>query len=187
MSVAPRTPRPDARDVVLARALAVGRRRRYPWAVAAAAVILAAGAAAWLGTSLARERRAAALLTARVQALQDTIGILRSPGTRVVQIPVSTNGQVGSVTIYADSVTHRWLVSCYHLAPNQPGEAYQLWFVTTQGMTSAALMPMTTPEPMIVGLETPRGAGAVTGAAMSIEPAGGSRAPTGPMVFHLTL
>ena len=122
-----------------------------------------------------------------MSALQDTLSLIRSPATRVVQIPVATNGRVGAVTIFADTASHRWLVTCHGLSPNQPGQAYQIWFITEQGMKSAAVMPMDSPHPMVLALDMPGGGVRVMGAAMSIEPMPGSPEPKGPMVFHLSL
>ena len=128
-------------------------------------------------------------LAARVRALEDTVStFIHGPATRLIQIPVSTGGRVGSVTIFADSVRHRWLVRCDGLAPNARDQAYQLWFITDKGMVTAALMPMDEDLPMVMALEMPPPAhGQVMGAAMSIEPRAGSASPSGPMVFHLEL
>jgi len=78
-------------------------------------------------------------------------------------------------------------VACENLAPNEPDETYQLWFATEAGMVTAAVMPMSDSRPMWMTLEVPAGVARVTGAAMSIEPRRGSRAPTGPMVFQVKI
>ena len=190
---APRTPRPELKGRVLARALAPRRR----WPLAAAAVITLAvggGGGAWwayrtIGT-LTTERDG---LAARVHALEDTVStFIHGPATRLIQIPVSTGGRVGAVTIFADSVRHRWLVRCDGLAPNASDQAYQLWFITDRGMATAAVMRMDQDKPMVMALEMPRGEGGeadqrVLGAAMSIEPRAGSASPSGPMVLHRLL
>jgi hypothetical protein len=188
MSVPPRIPRPELKGRVLARALA--RRRRWPLAVAAALVVVAAG----VGSAWWAQRTIAALATerdrlaARVAALEDTVSsFIHDPATRLVQVPVSTGGRVGSVTIFADSARHRWLVRCDGLAPNARDQTYQLWFVTDKGMRPAAMMPMDRDQAMVMGLPLPRTGERVTGAAMSIEPRAGSASPSGPMVFHLEL
>ena len=188
MSVPPRTPRPELKGRVLARALA--RWRRWPLAVAAALVVVAAG----VGSAWWAQRTIAALvaerdrLTARVAALEDTVAsFIHDPATRLIQVPVSTGGRVGSVTFFADSARHRWLVRCDGLAPNAGDQAYQLWFVTDKGMRSAAVMAMDRDQPMVMGLPLPRMGERVTGAAMSIEPRAGSASPSGPMVFRLDL
>src|SRR5437867_5711090 len=117
---------------------------------------------------------------------------LHGPATRLIQIPVSTGGRVGSVTIFADSMRHRWLVRCDGLAPNARDQAYQLWFITRDGMKSAALMPMDTDQPMVMALDMPRGGAggagvveSVMGAALTIEPRAGPTAPRRPLLFHL--
>jgi hypothetical protein len=112
---------------------------------------------------------------------------VRGHATQLIQIPVSTGGRVGSVTIFADSVRHRWLVRCDGLAPNARDQAYQLWFITEQGMATAAVMPMDQDKPMVMGLEMPGADQRVLGAAMTIEPRAGSASPSGPVVFHRLL
>lgn len=179
MAAAPRRPRPELKDRVLDRARA-GRRVQWRLLAAAAALLLALA-----GSGLVWRR--ANRLDADLAAVQDTLGLLRQPGGRVVMIPVLAGGRSGALAIYADSLTRRWLVTCHHLTPNLPGEAYELWFVTGTGVRSAAMMPMDRDTPMVMTLEAPTGIGPVTGVAMSIEPRTGSVAPTGPMLFRVDL
>ena len=186
MLAAPRTPRPELKGRVLGRALTP--RRRWPLAAAAMITLTAGGGAWWayrtIGT-LAAERDG---LATRVHALEDTVStFIHGPATQLIQIPVSTGGRVGTVTIFADSVRHRWLVRCDGLAPNARDQAYQLWFITEQGMATAALMPMDLDKPMVMGLEMPGADHRVLGAAMTIEPRAGSASPSGPVVFHRLL
>jgi len=188
MLAAPRTPRPELKGRVVARALA--RRRRWGGPLAAAAVItlILGGGAWWAYRTIGRLTAERDGLVTRVQALEDTVStFIHGPATRLIQIPVSTGGRVGSVTIFADSARHRWLVRCDGLAPNARDQAYQLWFITDRGMATAAVMPMDQDKPMVMGLETPGADQRVMGAAMSIEPRAGSASPSGPMVFHLLL
>jgi hypothetical protein len=188
MSVPPRTPRPELKGRVLARAVARGRR--WPLALAAALVVVTAGvgSAWWAYRTIEALGADRDRLAAHVAALEDTVSsFIHDPATRLIQVPVSTGGRVGSVTIFADSVRHRWLVRCDGLAPNARDQAYQLWFVTDQGMRPAAVMPMDRDQPMVMGLPLPQAGERVTGAAMSIEPRAGSVSPSGPMVFHLDL
>jgi len=180
-------PPPGLKARVLARAGAAGARPRWPLALAAGLALLAGGLAWWGRTESLRVAETEGRLADAMAAYRDTLSLLRSPGVRVIQIPVSTNGQAGAVTIFADTMTHRWLVTCHHLAPNQPGQVYQLWFITSTGMTSAAVIAEAGNVPMVKALEMPKGAGTVMGAAMSIEPAAGVTAPTGPLVFHYML
>ena len=186
MLATPRTPPPELRGRVLARALV--RRRRWPLAAAALLVAGTAGGAWWARRTIDTLTLERDRLTSRVQALEDTIGtFIHGAGTELLQIPVSTGGRVGAVTIFADSVRHRWLVRCDGLAPNARDQAYQLWFITETGVETAAVMPMDEDRPMVMALDMPRGGGRVMGAAMSIEPRAGSPSPSGPMVFHRML
>jgi anti-sigma-K factor RskA/sigma-70-like protein len=173
----------------LARRIKAGDERAVAaWRLAAAAglaLVMAGGA--WAAVTMHRLTVERGRLAARVSALADTLSLIRRPGTRVMQIPVSTNGRVGAVTIFVDSATQRWLVTCHGLSPNLPGEAYQMWFITEQGMKSAAVMPIEASHPMVFALEMPAGSARVLGAAMSIEPMPGSPEPKGPMVFQLNL
>ena len=179
MAATPRTPDPELKARILARATVAPRRSAWPLAAAALLVLGVAGSGLLL--------RRAVRLQADLAAARDTLGLLRQPGTRVIAIPVVTAGRPGELTIFADSVSHRWLVTCHNLTPNAPGEAYQLWFVTERGMRTAALMPMDRPAPMVVALDMPQGAGKVMGVAMSLEPRDGSAEPKGPMLFHVDL
>src|SRR5205814_1498681 len=125
----PEVPRPELRAAVLARSR--GGRRRPRWAVsplAAAAVLLVVVGAGWAGVSLQRLGGRVRALETRLAAAQDTMRLLRGPGTRVVQVPVRTAGRLGSVTLFADTVAGRWYVACENLAANRPDEAYPLWF-----------------------------------------------------------
>ncbi len=104
MLAAPRTPRPELKGRVVARALA--RRRRWGGPLAAAAVItlILGGGAWWAYRTIGRLTAERDGLVTRVQALEDTVStFIHGPATRLIQIPVSTGGRVGSVTIFADS------------------------------------------------------------------------------------
>ena len=189
MLASPHAPRPELKGRVLGRALAPRRRWVAPFAAAAVLVLAVGGSALWVYRTIGALTAERDGLAARVQALQDTVStFIHGTATRLIQIPVSTGGRVGAVTIFDDSARHRWLVRCDGLAPNARDQAYQLWFITDKGMVTAALMPMDQDEPMVMALEMPPPVhGQVMGAAMSIEPRAGSASPSGPMVFHLEL
>ena len=160
--------------------------RRWPLALAAVLAV-SAGGLGWWGWRESRDLASTrGNLNDAIAAYRDTLSLLRSPSTRVMNIPVSTNGQVGAVTIFADTLTHRWMVTAHHLAVNQPGQVYQLWFITTTGTVTASVIPVSGSAPTVEVLEVPKGE-VVTGVQMTIEKGLGSPAPTGPMVFHYLL
>src|SRR5207302_9043918 len=168
LSAAPRTPRPELKGRVLARALAPRRRWKGPLAAAAViTLVMGGGGGAWgayltIGT-LTTERDG---LVARVQALEDTVSTFtHEPATRLIQMPVSTGGRVGALTIFADSVRHRWLVRCDGLAPNARDQGYQRWCITDKGMVIAAVIAMGEVLPMAMALEMPPPAHGQVGAA----------------------
>jgi len=195
MTPNPRDPRPELRARVLARAVRPGKgRRRWVWRAAAAVLVLVlgGGAAYWARDTIAALSADRDRLAAELAAVRDTLGFVRGPATRVVWAPVTTNGRLGTVTIFADSATRRWLVRCEGMAPNEADETYQFWFVTAGGLKRAAVMTMDEGDATVMAMafEVPAEVGPVTGAAMSIEPraaGGGSGEPRGPMVFHLRL
>jgi hypothetical protein len=152
--------------------------------VVAAAVVAAAGAGWWARERIRALETERADLARRVEAYRDTVALVRGPHTRSVTIPVTTGGRLGWVTIFEDSVAHRWLVRCENLAPNEPDQAYQLWFVTDAGLQPALLLTIDRAEPTMALLDVPRERTAALGAAMSIEPRAGSPEMTGPQVFR---
>ncbi|HYT71550.1 MAG TPA: anti-sigma factor [Gemmatimonadales bacterium] len=185
MAADPRAPPPELKARVLARVLA-GPRRRW-WLAAAAVLVLAVGGAYWSYRTVTTLRAERDRLAGVVASLRDSLALVNSASAKVVWIPVTTGGRVGGVTIFADSLRHRWLVRCDGLTRNAPDQAYQIWFVTEEGMKSAALMAMDHERPMVMALDMPPNGGKVMGAAMTIEPRAGSTEPHGPFVFHRSL
>ena len=51
---------------------------------------------------------------------------------------VEMDGKEGGITILADPVSHRWNVVVHDLPQLPPGEHYQFWFITDDGMVRGA-------------------------------------------------
>src|SRR5256885_12439864 len=111
VAASPRSPPPELKARVVARAL---ERRRWMWALAAAAllVVLAGGGGAYWASRTIRGLRAERdTLATRLAALEDTVNtFLHGTATRLVQGPVSTGGRLGAGTIFADQALHPWRV-----------------------------------------------------------------------------
>jgi len=82
-------------------------------------------------------------LATRVHALEDTVStFIHGPATQLIQIPVSTGGRVGSVTIFADSVPAPLAGALRRARSQRAGSGVPVWFITERGMATAAVMPM---------------------------------------------
>src|SRR5207249_4242989 len=94
---------------VVARALASRRRGAWLGAAAVLAFLVGGGGAFWAYRTIGALTAERDRLAAQVEALHDTVAtFIHGPATRLIQIPVSTGGRVGAVTIFADSLRHRW-------------------------------------------------------------------------------
>jgi anti-sigma-K factor RskA len=180
------------KERVLARALTRAHRWSRRALALAAVIVIALGAGGYWTVQTVQTVRSlrgeVAQLAGTLDRYRDTLNtFLRSPASHILYAPVTTNGRLGAVTIFTDSVSRRWLVRCEGLAPNETDETYQLWYWTDHGPRPAGLMPMMTSDPMTMTLEVPADSGRVTGVAMSIEPRDGSAKPNGPVVFRLSL
>ncbi len=162
-------------------------RRAAPWAIAAS-VVLIGGAVALRARADARE--AATQLATATQALEaarDTLSVLRNT-RKVMHASVQMGGQEGGITILADPVSHRWNVVVHDLPALPPGERYQFWFITDDGMVRGAEVNTSLEHPAVMTMGMPKEGGNVLGAALTVEPAGPSSGPPqGQVLAHLML
>lgn len=140
------------------------RRRPSVWAAGiAAAVLLAVGGLAWSpwdnGTPRTQQTVAQQVLQAKdAQRYEKTLGGARAT---VVRSP-----SLGRAVIVAD-----------HMPPAPSGKDYQLWLdLPGRGMVSAGLMPHEAADTLTYVLQGD--ARDATAAGITVEPAGGSPAPT---------
>lgn len=154
------------RDIVPQRA----RRPRVPYAVAGASIAAAAATTLlWLEARGEREH-----VSSDRAALRDRLDPLTSPDLTLTTF----RGQdAGVARVLAGEGGRRWLVIALDL-PSVAGHDYQLWFVPEKGdPVSAGLL-----RPDLLGVHdavttVPASLGRVR-PAISLEPAGGSPAPT---------
>jgi anti-sigma-K factor RskA len=165
----------ERRILRAARAEQRAGSRRERWAVPAAAIAAVAASVAvalgiWatqLSHSLDRERSTHAR-DARV------VAILAQPGAR--QIP--TKGGSGLLVV---SPTRKAVLVANNLTPAGRGKTYEAWVVQDDRAQPAGLF-RGGPGAKVVELTEPVARGAVVG--VTLEPAGGSRTPTGAMLLR---
>jgi hypothetical protein len=190
MGVRPVAPRPgftrEISDAVLRPAPAPWRQWAPLAAAAGLTLVLGLG---WRGA----QRRAAGLEAelassqARLEAVEDTLSVVRR-ASRVFHASVKMHEHVGTLTILDDPVTHRWQVIVAGLPPAPPGERYQFWFITEDGMVRGAEVSPAGDNAAKMTLGMPPKGGAVLGAALTMETASDSVGPPkGMELAHLML
>jgi anti-sigma-K factor RskA len=112
---------------------------------------------------------------------QEFVQLVTSPGARVAELKSSAVGAGATATVAYDSNGHAMLVAS-NLPSLPQGKAYQLWFI----VGNKAPMPGKTFAPNSTGQgvikeQMPREALNSPVFAVTVEPAGGVAAPTGPI------
>jgi anti-sigma-K factor RskA len=167
-------PPPGLRERVLADAAVVRplpplvdrNRRRRRWGAllaAAAAVVLIAGGVAWHPWDRSSTPSSVSAV-ARVQHAPDA------------QRTTQTLPDGGTVTVYRSASLDKAAVVVKDLATLPDGKVYEMWLQDTKGsMLPAGVVPagVTSAEMVLNG-----SAASAVGAGMTVEPAGGSTAPT---------
>lgn len=162
-------------------------RRVVPWAIAAS-VALTGGALALRARTAARDAEVQLAATSQaLEAARDTLSVLRNT-RKVMHASVRMDGQEGGITILADPVSHRWNVVVHDLPQLPPGEHYQFWFITDDGMVRGTEFDTNLEHPAVMTMGMPKEGGNVLGAALTVEPAGTtSGPPKGQVLAHLML
>jgi len=187
----PAVPPPDVKAALLARVATAARARpsRRGWltwaaataAVVALAVMLASGVVAsryeaqlgHMARETAKERERLAALRTQVAALE----LLRDPATRVIELR-SPSSSATARLIWNEKAGGYLITS--NLPPAPEGKAYELWALGGPQPRPAGLFNVD-PEGRVVQKLEP--AGEAKGFAVTLEPATGVPAPTGPIVM----
>jgi hypothetical protein len=171
---------------------------RGPWLLAAAALVAAVGLglfAAYFRSELAaatvRHARIESDLRAESESARTALDDLRrrfdlmtAPATTIypLRCPTGHGPAAGArVYVYVTPDGRRWAVAAHGLSAEPAGSDYQVWFLVGEQPLSAGCFNLRDGKPVVsMALAPPANA---TGAAVSIEPRGGSPRPTGPVVL----
>lgn len=159
-------------------------RRAFKWSVNQFA--LAGALALMLGLSVFSVLEARAVLQAqreqedRNTAEQTAIAMLAYPGTQVTAF--EQNAITGSLLV--DRKRDLVAVFAWHLPLPPPGKTYQMWLIDSQGdRTSGGFLIPETSYPFVMAvIHSPAPLTGFKSLGVTVEPLGGSPAPTGPKI-----
>jgi len=167
--------------------------RSAGWVAAAAAVVLAfvsgnatsrryQSEAADLKAQLQTQKEELVRLEQQVRHTRDTILLVRSPGSKVIDLQGQESLSASAARVFWDVRRGTWRLYADNLPPAGEGKTYQLWLVTAQKKISAGVFDPSSEE-AAGSVAVPADAGAVVAAAVTPEPAGGSPQPTGKIIL----
>jgi anti-sigma-K factor RskA len=197
---------PSLRDRVLARVadeksrpltgavrpVTVPRQSSAVWVALAASLLLAVGLGAGLASARGRLAAIEAELTARQTALADaqqqlaerqaTLNAILEPGVQMFQLTSSGDPEPG-IQLFWDRQRQLAIVHGFRLKPLPAGKAYQLWFIKDGApVPSVTFKPGSSGAATVERIPVPEG-GAISAAAVTVEPETGSTQPTSPIVM----
>jgi anti-sigma-K factor RskA len=123
-----------------------------------------------------------AALAAELATYREVVDLLRDPGTRVITLsPQGPALEAMARVVWSETKGGRLFVS--KLTPPPSGLAYELWTIGEGPPEAAGLLTLTPDGTVNQRIEPPRAGAPVKAFAVSLEPAGGVPAPTGPIVL----
>ena len=174
-------------------------RAQWRWLVgsAAAAVVVAGFTGAFVAAryearlgQMAREMAASnqrahrelAALQSELASSRDVIELLRDPGTRVVTLhgQGSSPDALGRVVWNDRAGGHLFVAK---MAPPPEGKTYELWTIGAGAPRPAGLIDVPAAGTARLRVDPVPGGESVKVFAVTVEPAGGTPAPTGPMIL----
>jgi anti-sigma-K factor RskA len=170
--------------------------RGAPWLALAASLLLAVGLGAGLVSARGRLAAIETELAARDQTLaqtrrqlterEATLNSILEPGVQLFQLTASGDPEPG-IQLFWNRERHRAIVHGYRLKAVPAGQAYQLWFIKDgKPVPSVTFKPEADGHAKVEQIPVPSD-GAVSAAAITVEPEAGSAQPTSPIVMVGTL
>ncbi len=173
-------------------------RSRFPWLLVAAFALAAGiGFFAWRQSNDETKRLNASLATAqadltnlrtllevqrgRSAELDQINSFINVPGARVIHLQGQATAPTSSAVVFWDVGRKRCLV-VGSFPPPPDGKVYQLWFTAPQASASAGVLLTDPLGHVFKTIEITQDPAKVTGAAVTLEPEGGSVQPTPPLI-----
>jgi anti-sigma-K factor RskA len=166
-------------------------RRPRPWrrvALWGGALAAAAAVVAYLGVTVAELRRELAAVTREAAELrievarqQDLVALLRAPDTQVIALAGLAPSPSARGRMWWQPATRRGFFVTAGLPPAPPGTSYQLWVISGGTPRSAGVFALEPDGSATLAVSPGPEAGAAEVFAVTLEPAGGRPAPSGPM------
>ncbi|HTF34505.1 MAG TPA: anti-sigma factor [Myxococcota bacterium] len=133
-----------------------------------------------LERSLAERDQRIARLESEAARSTETVRMLRSPDVEVVPLRGAAPQPGAAGRLFFDPAGGRWYFHASQLRPAGPGKTYELWFINrAQQKIPAATFDVDTHGEATLLVDVPESAGALGLAAVTDEPAGGVKQPTG--------
>jgi anti-sigma-K factor RskA len=174
--------RPHPMRVVRARSWVERLRRNLLGTVAAAVAVAALAWGAFLQAQVARIGAENAQLAEQAASYERVIAVLEAPDFTVRDL--SADAAAGADgRVYFDAGSGRGMLMVHSLPPPPEDKAYQVWLVHNGRRTSAALFRTSADGWGYTFLQSPEPIGGYDALGITLEPAGGSAAPTGPRLL----
>jgi len=110
----------------------------------------------------------------------ETVRMLRSPEVEVIPLHGSAPQPGANGRLFFDHAAGRWYFHASQLRPAGPGKTYQLWFINSaQQKIPAATFDVDANGEATLLIDVPGSTGILALAAVTDEPAGGVKQPTG--------
>lgn len=178
----------EPRDVGTRR----GRPSRLLWAALAASLLVAVGLGAGVlslrrqlanrGSEVAGLNQLLALRQNDLQVRQHILDMILDPNVRLFQLTSSGDPEPG-IQLFWNVRRNHALLNAYRLKPVAPGRAYQLWFIRDgKPVPSVTFTPQPNGAATVGPVPVPTD-GEVSAAAITVEPAKGSKQPTSPILL----